>query len=88
MLIEIRQKSQITIPKEIIKKLDLREGDSLEISEDNGIIRLIPVAIYPKKYVDELKDEIMEIKEKIASGTQPVFDNVDDLFAELDRRNG
>ena len=31
MLAELRQKSQITIPKEIITKLGLSEGDKLDI---------------------------------------------------------
>lgn len=85
MIIELRQKSQITIPKEIIRKLGLKEGDSFDITIEDGAIRLTPVAIYSRKYVNELKNEIREIKEKIASGTQPVFDNIDDLFSELDR---
>lgn len=33
MLAELRQKSQITIPKEIITKLGLSEGDKLDIIE-------------------------------------------------------
>ena len=33
MLAELRTKSQITIPKEIIKKLNLLEGDKLEVYE-------------------------------------------------------
>ena len=33
MLAELRKKSQITIPKEIITKLGLNEGDKLDISE-------------------------------------------------------
>lgn len=31
MLAELRQKSQVTIPKEIIVKLGLSEGDKLDI---------------------------------------------------------
>ena len=84
MIIELRQKSQITIPKEIIRKLDLKEGDSLNITIEDGTIRLTPVAIYSRKYVDEIKDEIGRIKERIASDEQPVFDNIDNLFSELD----
>ena len=36
MLAELRTKSQITIPKEIIKKLNLSEGDKLEVYEKDG----------------------------------------------------
>ena len=84
MLAELRQKSQITIPKEIIVKLGLSEGDKLEIFEKDGTICMMPVVVYPKKYLDELRGEIDEAKAKIASGEQPVFDSVDALFAKLE----
>lgn len=48
MLTQIREKSQITIPKEIVKKLELKAGDHINIElEDNKII-LKPVIIIPK----------------------------------------
>ena len=84
MLAELRQKSQITIPKELIVKLGLSEGDKLDVFEKDGTICMMPVAVYPKKYLDELRDEINDAKAKIASGEQPVFDNVDALFAKLE----
>ena len=84
MLAELRQKSQITIPKEIVAKLGLSEGDKLEIFEKDGFICIMPVAVYPKKYLNELHEEINDLKSKIASGEQPVFDTVDALFDELE----
>ncbi len=84
MLAEIRQKSQITIPKEIVLKMGLSEGDKLEVFERDGTICMMPVVVYPKKYLDELKGEIDSAKEKIASGELPVFDNVDSLFEKLE----
>lgn len=84
MLAELCQKSQITIPKEIIVKLGLSEGDKLDIFEKDGTICMMPVVVYPKKYLDELRGEIDEAKAKIASGEQPVFDSVDALFAKLE----
>ncbi|MBO5093261.1 MAG: AbrB/MazE/SpoVT family DNA-binding domain-containing protein [Lachnospiraceae bacterium] len=84
MLAELRQKSQITIPKEIIVKLGLSEGDKLDIFEQDGTICMMPVVVYPKKYLDELRGEIDEAKAKIASGEQPIFDTVDALFAKLE----
>lgn len=84
MLAELRQKSQITIPKEIIVKLGLSEGDKLDIFERDGTICMMPVVVYPKKYLDELREEIEDAKAKIATGEQPVFDSVDALFAKLE----
>lgn len=88
MLAELRKKSQITIPKEIVSKLGLSDGDKLEVAEKDGIITIMPVTVYPKKYLDELRSEIETAKAKIASGERPVFNNVDALFAELEGANG
>jgi len=84
MLAELRPKSQITIPKELVERLGLSEGDKLELFERDGAICMMPVVVYPKKYLDELKEEIEETKAKIASGEQPVFDTVDALLARLE----
>ena len=84
MLAELRQKSQITIPKEIVSRLGLNEGDKLEVTENNGMICIMPVAVYPKKYLDELRGEIETAKAKIASGEKPVFNSIDALFAGLE----
>lgn len=84
MLAELRAKSQVTIPKELVDKMGLSEGDKLEIFEKDGTICIMPVAVYPKKYIDELRAEIEKTKSKIASGDQPAFDNVEALFAKLE----
>ena len=85
MLAELRAKSQVTIPKEVVAKLGMHEGDKLEVIEKDGVIQLIPVVVYPKKYVDELKNEIAEMKRKIADGTQPTFSSIDELFDALEK---
>jgi AbrB family looped-hinge helix DNA binding protein len=84
MLAELRAKSQITIPKELVNRLGLSEGDKMEIYERDGVICIMPVVVYPRKYLNELREEIAETKAKVASGEQPVFDNVDALFAKLE----
>ncbi|MDR2005858.1 MAG: AbrB/MazE/SpoVT family DNA-binding domain-containing protein [Acidaminococcales bacterium] len=84
MLAELRAKSQVTIPKELVEKMGLAEGDKLEVFEKDGTICIMPVAVYPKKYLDELRREIEKTKNKIASGKQPVFADLDALFAKLE----
>jgi len=83
MLAELRAKSQITIPKELVNKLGLSEGDKLEVYERDGMICIMPVVVYPKKYLEELRTEVERTLSKIVSGEQPVFDSVDALFAKL-----
>ena len=84
MLAELRQKAQVTIPREIIVKLGLSEGDKLDIFEQAGFIYSMQVVVYPKKYLSELREEISDVKAKLASGEQPVFDSVDALFEKLE----
>jgi len=62
MITELRQKSQITIPKGIVNKLNLQEGDNLEIYEKDGEIRIVPVVVYPVSYIEGLKSEIERLR--------------------------
>ncbi len=84
MITELRRKSQITIPKELVVKLGLSEGDRMDIFEKDGLICIMPVVVYPKKYMDDLMNEINDVKAKLATGEQPVFDNVDAMFDQLE----
>lgn len=56
------------------------EGDKLDILEKDGTICMMLVVVYSKIYLDELQDKINDVKAKVASGYQPVFDNVYTLF--------
>lgn len=85
MLTELRAESQITIPESIVSSMKLNTGDKLEIFEKDGIIFLRPVAVYPEGYVDELQNEVNALKADIKEGRNPVFDNVDSMFAELEK---
>ena len=85
MLVELKAKSQVTIPKDIVNSMDLNQGDQFEVIEDNGRIVLVPVAIYPEHVIKELKAQVEEIKENIKNGDQPIFDSIDSIFEELDK---
>ena len=84
MLAELRTKSQITLPKDIVNSMGLAEGDKLEVYEKDGVICMVPVTVYPKRYVDELHSEIAQLKSDIASGKRPVFDSIDALIGKLE----
>ena len=85
MLAELKSKSQVTIPKEIVNKLNLTQGDLFEITEQHGKIVLIPVKVYPQHVINELREDVAELKKSIEKGESPVFDSIDDLFEELDK---
>ena len=74
MLAELRTKSQITLPKDIVKALGLSEGDKLDIFERDGIIYMRPVA----------QNEIAQLKADIRAGKQPTFDSIDALIEGLE----
>lgn len=85
MLVELKAKSQVTIPKEIVSLMNLNQGDKFEIIEESGRIVLIPLEVYPKNVIDELKASVEEIKASIDNGERPVFDSIDALFEKLDK---
>lgn len=81
MLAEIRGRSQITIPAELIKKLGISEGDKFDIIEKDGGIFLCPVVIYPKEKITKIARLIKESENEISK--QKAFDSVDDMFADM-----
>lgn len=85
MLVELKAKSQVTIPKDIVNSLDLNQGDQFEVMEEDGKIIFVPVAVYPERVIENLKKSVKELKVSIKNGDQPVFDNIDSLFEELDK---
>ena len=80
MLAEIRGRSQITIPSEIIKKLGISEGDKFDITERDGGIFLCPVVVYPKDKIEKLA---RLVKKSAADTNNKTFDTVEDMFADM-----
>ncbi len=80
MLAEIRGRSQITIPAEIIKKLGISEGDKFEVMERDGGIFLCPVVVYPKEKIEKLAKLV---KESAAEVDSKSFESVEDMFADM-----
>ena len=66
MLLELRARSQITLPKAIVEKFGLTTGDKLNVVERDGSICLIPVAVYPKAYVENLESMFSALDEQTA----------------------
>lgn len=81
MLAEIRGRSQITIPAEIIKKLGISEGDKFDIVEKDGGIFLCPVVVYPKDKLLKIAKLIKESENELSK--QESFNTVEDMFADM-----
>lgn len=81
MLAEIRGRSQITIPAEIIKKMGISEGDKFEIMEKDGGIFLCPVVVYPKDKLLKIAKLVKDSEAQLSK--QKSFDTVEDMFADM-----
>lgn len=80
LLVELRQRSQITIPAEIVKRLNLHEGDQFEVIEKDGGIFLCPVVVYPREKMQEIAKIFKEAKE---DETLKEYDSVEEMFKDM-----
>lgn len=83
MMIEIRGRSQITIPSEIVKNLGIKEGDKFEVIEKDGGIFLCPVVVYPKKEMIRIAKLIKETGAEYKNGEVKSYDDVDKMFMDM-----
>lgn len=81
MLAEIRGRSQITIPSEIIKKLGISEGDKFDIMERDGGIFLCPVVVYPKDKIAKIAKILKESEND--TKTRTAFESIEDMFSDM-----
>ena len=88
MIAELRAKAQVTVPREVVMELGLNEGDKFEVSVQNGAIYMIPVAVYPKNYVERLEAQVHEAQKLIKSGDLKAYDSADELIAALHAGSG
>lgn len=61
MIIEIKSKSQITIPKEIMQELNIDKGTNLDCKVINGEIVLTPIKFIGKTDIEEIKKKLNDI---------------------------
>jgi AbrB family looped-hinge helix DNA binding protein len=87
MLTEIRTRSQITIPADIIKKLNLKQGDTLDVDVDGEKIILRPVIAIPKEqsyfWSSEWQEEEKQVQADIKNNKINSAGTKDDLFKDL-----
>lgn len=87
MLAELKQKSQLTIPKEFIEKLDIKIGETLQIDLSDNQIIITPIAIVPKDqiwfYTKKWQKMEKEVDEQIKNGKTFSANSPKDLFKKL-----
>lgn len=85
----IRKRGQITLPKSIIEKLDLQEGDQLELEvNDRGEMKIVPTIQIPKDqawfWTEEWQKGEREADEDIKTGRVKSFENVNEAIHWLE----
>jgi len=87
MLVDFKYKSQVTIPSKLVKKLNLKPGDTLEIHEENGRLIIEPVAVIPRTqawfYSEQWQLEEQIVEKEIRSGQLKVAESEEELYTEL-----
>ena len=85
MLAELKERSQLTIPKSVVTELGLKTGDQFEVVTQQGEIHLVPEVVYPKAIIERLEKLAAHAENMIASGDARVFDSANDAIASLHR---
>ena len=84
---KIRDNSQITIPKNIMDKLDLKKGDTISIELRDDEIVLKPVVIIDKSqtwfWSKSWQKEEREAEKDIKNGRVKTFNNAEELMKDL-----
>lgn len=88
-ILQIRSNGQVTLPANIRRQANLREGDSLKLEiDENGSIRLTPVAVIERTqayfWTDRWQAGEREAETDLQAGRYADFDNIDDLLGELE----
>ena len=87
MLVYLKQKSQVTIPKDFVKKLNLKVGDKLEIEEEEGKLVITPVVVVPKDqawfYSPEWQKKEQEVDRQKKEGKIHKAASKGELFKKL-----
>lgn len=85
----IRKKGQVTLPKSILERFGLNEGDTLELEvKENGEITVVPLMQIPISqswfWTESWQKAEAEAESDIKNGHVKSFNNIDDLLADLD----
>ncbi len=88
MVIKLRERSQITLPSEIVKKLNIKTGDTLEVKLEGDKIVVTPVLIIDRSqawfWSKQWQDKEKEAEEDIREGRLTSAQDINDLLKKLE----
>jgi len=86
-LVKLRSRAQITLPKEAVKELNLKEGDNLSIEVNKGKVIITPVAVIPKDelwaWSPKIRSSIKKGREEAQKGNLNQYNSVEELWDDL-----
>jgi len=87
MLVDLKQKSQVTIPKEFVKMLKLAVGDKLDVEVKDGKLVITPVVVVPKDqmwfYSKNWQAKETTVEQEISEGKVHIAMSAEELFKGL-----
>ncbi|MDP8240942.1 MAG: AbrB/MazE/SpoVT family DNA-binding domain-containing protein [Candidatus Hatepunaea meridiana] len=88
MKITIRSRNQITLPEEILKELDLSQGDDFIAAIKDGHLELIPAMLIPKDetylFTPYWQEAIQQAEKELRENDLEKADSVDEMLYKLD----
>jgi AbrB family looped-hinge helix DNA binding protein len=92
---KVGARAQVTIPKEIVDYLQLKEGDQVSVVRERGHILIEPVKMVPKNALyyevgkddefitaDDINEAVVEAHEDYQSGKLKKYKNAQDMFTD------
>lgn len=86
MIVDLKAKGVLALPKEVLKELKLSNGDSLELRIVDGVIQLTPVIVCPKTTVKELNDKLTKLKKSVGKENAETFEAVDAVMVKMQEK--
>jgi antitoxin MazE len=91
-LIKLRSRAQVTLPKEAVETLKLKEGDNLSVEVANGRVILTPVAVIPRDelwvWSSKMRGAIEKSRIEAIEGNLKEYDSVEELWQDLQVAEG
>lgn len=86
-VVKLTTNQTVRIPTSFVKKLGLRRGSDFMVRSQDDSIVLTPLVSIPKSqayfWTPEWQEAERQVDKEIAEGKLEVFDNIEDLIADL-----
>ncbi|GAB3218996.1 AbrB/MazE/SpoVT family DNA-binding domain-containing protein [Glycomyces halotolerans] len=89
--VRVRQKGQVTLPREVRERLHIEEGDEISfVTTEDGVVTVRGYTAIPADqrwfWTPEWQAGEREADEQIAAGGGRVYHDIDEMLDDLDRR--